>query len=597
MPRIPSRCRDLADEVQELELLKQTLQDAIDGRLPGGGGSGPPPDGGGRGGNHGDGGGTHPLGESTSRDDSVVHPQADIGGHTDITDHVSSVKRSGHLERRLAEVTMELRQRKQELDRCLDENVTNVPEEAEEAIEERRRELEEAGLGLGSPEGGVERIDHGGSVRRFEHGHIYWHPSTGANEVRGGILQKYLRLGGPDRHPETGRRELKFPTTGEIRSVDDRVPVSHFEEGSIYWVRRTGGVAVFGTVAEHWQRRNGERGLLGYPLTDTHERADGHVAYFERGCLWTPSDEVRPVVEFTFRDRPLTGVQTVVNPTDERISFRSAIRGTVFDAPDTDIQLDIDLPGDDDEHLLQERDADASSSPAQPIDIEDGPFSDLPGLDLVDELHGQVTADAELPPGSVAPDLLDSDTRRTIFHLGRELWNGRLVLTPSRDVQVDEVPLSTGAASGAGTRLDFRIDIDDVGLLVDGTPYDVSLRLPDGSTRQLFSHAVLARLDPETVRSDIRFRENEMELIGSVDMKRSTESGPVFRFDPADGSVVVGSDEADGTLSVCDADGRERLRFDGATGDLHLVLSGAGSPESLIETLRDLKRRVADLEE
>ena len=158
------------------------------------------------------------------------------------------------------------------------------------------------------------------------------------------------------------------------------------------------------------------------------------------------------------------------------------------------------------------------------------------------------------------------------------------------------MPLSTGVASGAGTRLDFRLDVDDVDPLVDGTPYDVSLRLPDGSTRQLFSHAVFARLDPETVRSDIRFGENEMELVGSVDVKRSTESGPVFRFDPAGGSVVVGGDEADGTLSVRDADGRERLRFDGATGDLHLDLSGAASPERLVETLRDLERRVADLE-
>lgn len=587
MPRIPSQCRDLADEVRELELLKQTLRDAIDGRPPGGGDR--PPDGGGR-------GGTHPLGGSAPRDGGVVHPQADIGAHTDITDHVVSPKQSGHLERRLAAVTLELRQQKRELDRCLDENVTNVPEEAEEAIAERRSELEEAGLGLGSPEGGVERIDHGGSVWRFEHGHIYWHPSTGANEVRGGILQKYLRLGGPDWHPETGRRELKFPTTGEIRSADDRVPVSHFEEGSIYWVRGTGGAAVFGTVAEHWQRRNGERGPLGYPLTDTHERADGHVTYFERGCVWAPADDVRPVVEFTFHDRPLTGTQTIVDPSDERVSFRSAIRGTVFDAPDVDIQLSLDLPDDGEEHQLQERDSNDSSAPTEPTDIEDNLLLDRPGIDLLDGLHSLGTADAELPPGSVAPELLDSDTRRTIFRLGRELWNGRLVLTPSRNARVDDVPLSTGVASGAGTRLDFRLDVDDVDLLVDGTPYDVSLRLPDGSTRQLFSHAVLARLDPKTVRSDIRFGENEMELIGSVDVRHSTESGPVFRFDPADGSVVVGGDETEGTISVHDADGRERLRFDGTTGDLHLVLSGGDSPESLVETLRDLERRVADLE-
>ncbi len=122
-----------------------------------------------------------------------------------------------------------------------------------------------------------------GWVQQCEHGRIYWHPTTGAHEVHGGILTKYLTLGGPNLNPETNRRDLGFPKTDEIRTTDGICKVSEFEWGAIYWIH--GGVSIYGSLYEPWKRHVTLRGE-DYPITDPIEIAGGEAIYFYDRCWY-----------------------------------------------------------------------------------------------------------------------------------------------------------------------------------------------------------------------------------------------------------------------------------------------------------------------
>ena len=75
----------------------------------------------------------------------------------------------------------------------------------------------------------------GGLFNTFEGGHVYWSPSTGAHEVHGGILAKYLHAGGP-------ASPLGFPISDEQQTTFGRV--GHFEGGAIHWTPWSGTVVV-----------------------------------------------------------------------------------------------------------------------------------------------------------------------------------------------------------------------------------------------------------------------------------------------------------------------------------------------------------------
>lgn len=74
-----------------------------------------------------------------------------------------------------------------------------------------------------------------GLSNTFEGGHLYWSAATGAHEVHGGILAKYLQAGGP-------ASALGFPVSDEQESSLGRV--SYFERGAIYWTPLSGTVVV-----------------------------------------------------------------------------------------------------------------------------------------------------------------------------------------------------------------------------------------------------------------------------------------------------------------------------------------------------------------
>ncbi len=505
--------------------------------------------------------------------------------------------------------------------------------EAERAIDAKRRQLDRSGRGLGAPKTGVEDAGHGGRVRAFERGRVYWHPATGAHEVHGGILQAYLERGGPNRNPRTGRRNLKFPTSDEGRAADGQTPVSRFEAGSIYWVGGVGGVAIYGDIESQWRRMGAERGWLGFPLTDPHERGGVSVAFFEHGCLWAGEASDGRVLSYRFNARPLDGRQTVVDADEpETLSFPSPLVTNVADAtvPDADVDIDGSV-----------------SAVARPrIDGPDGPV-DPGGPADPDDPGNQGPSGPPIDPDDL--DAVDPDVERQVAAAGRAIWRDALVLTAA-DGGAPSVPLAVEYGGATLVDLDdtvmFRHDlrIDDPGRLEPGTPYDVRLRLPNGRRYRLFTDAVLARSDASAERSDIVFVDDEIDVVGRVRLRRRRDNPETLLLDTEEGNVVLGGDERDGDLrmrdgdgterihldtgapkavdrehvrirldgrdgtlvlgadgvagaaEVRDGDGRTRLVVDGEAGDVRLDFAGDGTTESLRARIATLERRIADLE-
>ncbi|MCA6117322.1 metallophosphoesterase [Bradyrhizobium sp. WSM 1738] len=148
------------------------------------------------------------------------------------------------------------------------------------AIDDKHNQLKSNGFDLGTPLGSEEAAAAGGRVRKYQHGHIYWHSNTGAHEVHGGILTKYLEHGGPGMNPATGRRDLGYPTTDQALVPGTSTPRSRFEWGAIYWTRGSGGAVLFGALA-------GYPPGLGLPITGNIPIAGGQAAYFQRGVVFS----------------------------------------------------------------------------------------------------------------------------------------------------------------------------------------------------------------------------------------------------------------------------------------------------------------------
>jgi len=99
-------------------------------------------------------------------------------------------------------------------------------------------------------------------------GAIYWSAETGAHAVYGQMADAYQRHGGP-----TG--SLGFPTSGIVDLRGDQL--CRFEHGSLAWHRRIGGHVheVHGDIAAAWEQSGGAKGLLGFPSSDETTHATG----------------------------------------------------------------------------------------------------------------------------------------------------------------------------------------------------------------------------------------------------------------------------------------------------------------------------------
>ena len=146
-------------------------------------------------------------------------------------------------------------------------------------------ELLSKGFLLGASKGNEVSANYGGFIHQFQNANIYWHSVMGdkAHEVHGGILTKYLSLGGHDVSLQTGQRIFGFPLTDEERSGDDRVPVSTFEWGKIYFIYNA--AYVHGEIYKYYKSLNENQSWLGYPVSDPVVSGGMEIQHFEFGSL------------------------------------------------------------------------------------------------------------------------------------------------------------------------------------------------------------------------------------------------------------------------------------------------------------------------
>ncbi|QZZ20977.1 hypothetical protein J5X98_00195 [Leptothermofonsia sichuanensis E412] len=136
-----------------------------------------------------------------------------------------------------------------------------------------------------------------GHFRHFAGGSIYWHPTTGAHEVHGAIREKWSRMGWE-------RSILGYPVTDESDAADGG-RVNHFMGGSIYWTATSGANLVYGPIRDKWQTLGWESSALGFPISDPVDNASGELRQqFQGGVVsWTPQDGVKLMNEPEKKDK------------------------------------------------------------------------------------------------------------------------------------------------------------------------------------------------------------------------------------------------------------------------------------------------------
>lgn len=137
---------------------------------------------------------------------------------------------------------------------------------------------------LGYPTSGEFILRDGGRGQRFEHGLIYWTPRTGAQVVRGAILQAYAA-----NRWENG--PLGYPIGNEFCGLRDGGCAQHFEHGLIYWSPNSGSYSVHGAILDKYAEQRWETGRLGYPLGEEFcgLRNGGCGQHFQGGSIyWSP---------------------------------------------------------------------------------------------------------------------------------------------------------------------------------------------------------------------------------------------------------------------------------------------------------------------
>jgi uncharacterized protein with LGFP repeats len=133
-----------------------------------------------------------------------------------------------------------------------------------------------------------------GSYATFEHGAIYWSPTTGAHAVIGTIRDRWKALGSENGY-------LGFPTSDQLTLA--KGTFSRFEGGSIYWSKSTGAHAVRGAIRDRWGALGWENGFLGYPTTSEIALRGGALTAFQGGSVyWSPATGAH-AVRGAIRDR------------------------------------------------------------------------------------------------------------------------------------------------------------------------------------------------------------------------------------------------------------------------------------------------------
>ncbi|WP_157944057.1 hypothetical protein [Blastococcus atacamensis] len=130
---------------------------------------------------------------------------------------------------------------------------------------------------LGYPVGGDEAVP-GGYRTRFTGGTTYWSAGTGARTIRGALLDKFERSGGP--------AALGYPVINDgATSTGDGAYVD-LTGGSIYWTSATGARVVRGDILATYRALGAQAGPMGYPTGDDMAVPGGYKTDFRGGALY-----------------------------------------------------------------------------------------------------------------------------------------------------------------------------------------------------------------------------------------------------------------------------------------------------------------------
>ncbi len=141
---------------------------------------------------------------------------------------------------------------------------------------------------LGAPTHLEVAAANGGAMRDFVHGSIYWHPITGAFDVTGHVRAWWSTLGAES-------SSLGYPMSDSTLTQDGVGAFNHFEHGSVFWSPTTGVHEVTGGIRERWAELRWEYGLLGYPTASPQDDGTHVVSSFQNGTitLTSATGEVR----------------------------------------------------------------------------------------------------------------------------------------------------------------------------------------------------------------------------------------------------------------------------------------------------------------
>jgi hypothetical protein len=120
---------------------------------------------------------------------------------------------------------------------------------------------------LGNPVADFQHVASG-CRREFDGGNIYWALPTGAHEVHGAILDRYLAHGGPE-------GSLGFPRTNETIALDTVGRFNIFEDGALYYFPWGNAYMLRGEILAKWNIMGRANSVLGYPISDEMVTADG----------------------------------------------------------------------------------------------------------------------------------------------------------------------------------------------------------------------------------------------------------------------------------------------------------------------------------
>ena len=115
----------------------------------------------------------------------------------------------------------------------------------------------------------------GGRASEFTGGRVSWSAATGARETHGLILAHYLALGGPAR--------WGLPTTDELAVPGGRA--STFAGAQFYWSPGTGAREVHGAILARYLELGGPSSGLGLPTSDEQAVPGGARSDFTGGSL------------------------------------------------------------------------------------------------------------------------------------------------------------------------------------------------------------------------------------------------------------------------------------------------------------------------